>query len=250
MLAIEMRGEVAVLRLEHGKANALDLELLEALAARLVEVEGSAARALVLTGAGTIFSAGVDLFRLLDAGRGYLDRFLPGLDAALRRLYAFPRPAVAAVNGHAIAGGCILALACDRRLMAAGPGRIGVPELLVGVPFPPLPLEIVRAALAPPAAQEAIATGRTYTAEEALARGLADELVPPEDLLDRACQAAAELGAVPPRAYALTKAQLRAPVLARVEAAASLAAEVAAVWADPATHATIRAYLERTIRKK
>jgi enoyl-CoA hydratase len=250
MLAIETRGEVAVLRMEHGKANALDLELLEELAARLAEVEGSAAKALVLTGAGTIFSAGVDLFRLLDAGRAYLDRFLPALDVALRRLYTFPRPAVAAVNGHAIAGGCILALACDRRLMADGPGRIGVPELLVGVPFPPLPLAIVAAALAPPVAQEAIATGRTYTAAEALARGLADELAPPEALLDRACRAAADLGAVPPRAYALTKRQLRAPALARADASADLAAEVAAAWADEATRATIRTYLERTVRKK
>lgn len=249
MLATEMRGEVAVLRMERGKANALDLELLESLSARLVEVEGSAARAVVLTGAGTIFSAGVDLFRLLDAGGDYLDRFLPALDSALRRLYLFPRPAVAAVNGHAIAGGAILALACDRRLMAAGAGRIGVPELVVGVPFPPLPLEIVRAALPPPAAQEAILLGRTYAAEEALARGLADEVVPPDELLERACRTAAELGALSPRAYALTKAQLRAPALARVDAAAGLAAEVAAAWADPATHATIRAYLARTVGK-
>jgi enoyl-CoA hydratase len=249
MLAIERRGEVAVLRLEHGKANALDLELLAGLAARLDEIEGSAARALVLTGRGAIFSAGVDLFRLLDGGSGYLERFLPALDAALLRLFTFPRPAVAAVNGHAIAGGCILALACDHRLLADGPGRIGVPELLVGVPFPALPLEIVRAALPAHRAQEAIVTGRTYPAGEALARGFADELVPAEGLLDRACEVAAALGAVPQEAYALTKRQLRRPVLERARAAADQAGEVAQVWAAESTHRTIRAYLDRTIRK-
>jgi enoyl-CoA hydratase len=250
MLASEMRGDVLVLRMEHGRANALDLELLEGLAARLGEIEASPARALVLTAGGAIFSAGVDLFRLLDGGRPYLDRLLPALDGALRRLYTFPRPVVAAVNGHAIAGGCILALACDHRILADGPGRIGVPELQVGVPFPPLPLEIVRAALPAPAAQEAIATARTYDAREALARGFADELAPPERLLDRACEVAAALGAFPAAAFALTKRQLRRPALANVDAAGDLAPDVAAAWADEATQRTVRAYLERTLRKK
>jgi enoyl-CoA hydratase len=249
MLATEMRDEVMVLRLEHGKANALDLELLEALAARLDEIETSATRALVLTGRGAIFCAGVDLFRLLDGGRGYLERFLPALDAALLRLFTFPRPVVAAVNGHAIAGGCILALACDHRILADGPGRIGVPELQVGVPFPALPLEIVRAALPAHRAQEAIVTGRTYPAAEALARGFADELVPAEALLDRACEVAAALGAVPREAYAITKRQLRRPALERARAAAGEAADVEKIWAAESTHQTIRAYLDRTIRK-
>jgi enoyl-CoA hydratase len=249
MLSTEMRGDVAVLRMEHGRANALDLELLAGLTARLGELEGSAA-ALVLTASGSIFSAGVDLFRLLDGGPGYLERFLPALDEALARLYTFPRPAVAAVNGHAIAGGCILALACDHRILADGPGRIGVPELQVGVPFPPLPLEIVRAALPAPVAQEAIATGRTYAAAEALARGFADELVAPERLLDRACEVAAALGAMPPAAFALTKRQLRQPALDRVEAAGDLRAAVAAAWADEATQRAVRAYLDRTLRKR
>ncbi len=248
MLTVEMRGDVMVLRMEHGKANALDLELLQALAARLDEIESSAT-ALVLTGRGSIFSAGVDLFRLLDGGGGYLDRFLPALDGALRRLFTLPRPAVAAVNGHAIAGGCILALACDHRILADGPGRLGVPEQQVGVPFPALPLEIVRAALAPHHAQEAITTGRTYAASEALARGFADELVPPDRLLDRACEVAAALGAIPAPTFALTKRQLRRPALRRAEEQADLAPEVAAIWAAESTQRTIRAYLDRTLRK-
>jgi len=248
MLTTEMRGDVAVVRMEHGKANALDFELLEEISTRLDELEGSAA-AIVLTGGGAIFSAGVDLFRLLDGGRGYLERYLPILSGTFLRLFTFPLPTVAAVNGHAIAGGCILALACDHRILAAGSSRIGVTELQVGVPFPAMALEIVRSALPPHHAQEAILTARTYPFADALARGFGDEMVPAERLLDRACEVAAALGALPARAYALTKRQLRRPSLERLQDLADLEGEVAEAWTDPATHATIRAYVQRTIRK-
>ena len=143
MIERETRGEVAVLRLAHGKVNAIDVELLEELEEELTAAERSPARALVLTGRGTSFSAGVDLFRVVEEGRFYLELFLPVLSRALGRLFTFPRPVVAAANGHAIAGGAILAFACDHRIVADGPARIGVPELQVGVPFPCLPLEIV-----------------------------------------------------------------------------------------------------------
>src|SRR5262245_17682571 len=137
---------ILTLRLAHGKASALDVELLDAL---LHELDGVAedVHALILTGTGSIFSAGVDLFRLTEEGADYVRRFLPLLSRFLRTLFSFPRPVVAAVNGHAIAGGCVIALACDARLMAEGDATIGLPELLVGVPFPTAAREIVRFAV-------------------------------------------------------------------------------------------------------
>src|SRR5215469_13927210 len=137
---------ILTLRLAHGKASALDVELLDAL---LRELDGVAAdvRALILTGTGSIFSAGVDLFRLTQGGADYVRRFLPLLSRFIRLLFAFPRPVIAAANGHAIAGGCVLVLTADYRLMAEGAGRVGVPELLVGVPFPAAALEVVRFAV-------------------------------------------------------------------------------------------------------
>ncbi len=184
MLQTEQHGDVAVLRLAHGKASALDLELLEALAVELGRIAEGPARALVVTGIGSIFSAGVDLFRVVDGGAEYIDRFLPALDLAIERLLTFPKPTVAAVNGHAIAGGCILALACDRQVAARGPGRIGVPELLVGVPFPPLPLEIVRDAVPAARFAEVIYGGATYGPDEARELGLVGEVVEPDQLLE------------------------------------------------------------------
>ena len=120
----------------------------------------------------------------------------------------------------------------------------------MGVPFPALALEIVRFVLPAHRALEAIATGRTYGAAEAISRGFADELVPADRLLDRACEVAAALGAIPPRSYALTKRQLRRPALERVRALGDLEGEVAAIWAGEGTRRTIREYLARTIGRR
>src|SRR2546430_16049731 len=112
---------ILTLRLAHGKASALDLELCQALQR---EVEAAAEsrdiRALVVTGTGSIFSAGVDLPRMISSGRKYVQDFVEALDAVLRALFLFPKPAVVAANGHAIAGGAVIAFACDYPLISGG----------------------------------------------------------------------------------------------------------------------------------
>ncbi|MGZ5434199.1 MAG: enoyl-CoA hydratase/isomerase family protein, partial [Thermoanaerobaculia bacterium] len=117
--------------------------------------------AVILTGTGSIFSAGVDLFRVVDGGSDYVARFFPALARFVLDLFAFPKPFVVAANGHAIAGGCIFTLCADYRLMAAGTARIGVPELLVGVPFPASVLEVIRYAVPPQHLQMLVYSGRT-----------------------------------------------------------------------------------------
>jgi enoyl-CoA hydratase len=251
MIQREDRGPIAVLRLAHGKANALDTELLEALDRTLRELDDARPAAVVLTGTGSIFSAGVDLLRVLDGGTGYLAGFLPLLARAVRRLFALPRPVVAAVNGHAIAGGCVLACACDLKVMAEGEGRIGVPELRVGVPFPVAPLEVLRFAVPPQHLQKLAYSGRTYGAAEAFEWGLVDELVPPDRLLDRALEAAGQLAAIPAGSFELTKAQLRRPALERIDALHDeLEPRVAAQWASPGVQEHLRDYVDRTLRKQ
>ena len=103
-----------------------------------MELRGSDAKAVVLTGQGKIFSAGVDLKRLSEGGADYIRKFLPVLHKLYDTVFYHPKPVVAAINGHAIAGGCVLACCADRRIMAREGGRIGVTESLVGVPFPAL----------------------------------------------------------------------------------------------------------------
>jgi enoyl-CoA hydratase len=250
MIDREERENIALLRMNHGKVNAMDLDFLGALIAALDGEEASSARAVVLTGAGTAFSAGVDLFQIVSGGAAYVREFLPLLSAALTRLLVFPKPLVAAVNGHAIAGGHLAMAACDRRLLAAGGAKLGVPELRVGVPFPPVALEILRLA-SPGCLQELVYTGRTFGAEEALARGLVHEVVAPERLLTRAEEIANELASFPAEAFRMTKRAVVAPVLERTaKLEAELGAEIAAAWEAPRTIEDIRAYLDRTVGRR
>lgn len=247
----ESYDSITVLRMERGKANALDLELLAALDETLQALEDERPAAVVLTGTGSIFSAGVDLFRMLDTGRDYLVEFLGTLGWSLRRLFTFPAPVVGALNGHAIAGGCILACACDYKVMADGDGRIGVPELRVGVPFPVVALEILRFAVPRQHLQKLAYVGKTYAPADALVWGLVDELVPPAELLDRAVAAAEELAAIPADSFRVTKEHLRRPAIDRIDALqGEVDAAVTNLWDAPATRQHIREYLDRTLKKK
>lgn len=242
---------ITTLRLAHGKASALDLELVDALARAIAELSVSDARAVILTGTGSIFSAGVDLFRLIEEGPEYAERFVAALTPMFLDLFTLGKPVVAAVNGHAIAGGGILAMLADRRLMAAGGGRIGIPELVVGVPFPPAALEMLRFAVPIPVLQSLVYSGRTVTAEEALAAGIIDETVEPESLTTRAEEAARHLASLPPAAFRLTKRQLRDIAADRARSFSSkYDDEMLAIWKSAEAHARIREYLAKTVRKK
>jgi enoyl-CoA hydratase len=240
---------ILTLRLAHGKASALDVELLDALLRELEEIADDT-RALILTGTGSIFSAGVDLFRLTREGADYVREFLPLLSRFVRALFTFPKPVVAAANGHAIAGGCVIVLATDARLMAEGAGRIGLPELLVGVPFPTAAMEVVRFAVPRDKVQSLIYTGRTMLPRDALTAGLVDEVVAPDNLLTRAQEVAGQLSLIPPPAYRLTKQSIRAEALERMERANDgNIEEMLQVWSAPETHAHIRDYLHQTLGK-
>lgn len=246
MLHIQDHSGITVLRLDHGKAHALDIDLCRALQQALAErVRDDSVRALVLTGTGSIFCAGVDLFRLIDGGADYIDEFVPLLVATFHELFAFPQPVVAAINGHAIAGGCVLAAASDYRIMADGSGTIGVPELRVGVPFPLVAIEILRFATSTAHLQELVYGGKTYTAAEAHGRGLVDEVVPSGELLDQARETAARLSSDPIARFRITKRQLRRPAIERMERlAAQTDAEVLAAWKNAVTLGAIRSYLD------
>lgn len=236
---------IAVLTLDHGPVNALDLELLTALPVTLAEVAD--ARAVVLTGRGRSFSAGVDLNRIVDGGRAYVGEFLPALSRAALALFAHPRPVVAAVNGHALAGGCVLAAAGDLRLMSGG--TIGLTELAVGVPFPTVPLEIMRHAVGPAAERMVLSPGR-LTPGQATATGLVHEVVEPDQLLDTALREAGSLATAPAEVYALAKRQLRRPALDRIDAhEATDDPLVAEIWGDERTAEALRGYLASLRRR-
>lgn len=262
MIHREREGSVTVLRMEHGKVQALDAELMEQLSEALDETlgetsapdesagEGGAgpARAVVLTGTGKAFSAGVDLFRVVEGGRDYVESFLPALTRGLLTLFTHPRPVVAAINGHAIAGGAILACACDARILADGDLRMGVPELEVGVPYPTLAMEVLRWAVPPQHLQRLVYGASTYGPDHAFNFGLVDEVVAADLILPRAVQVASAYGALDPQAFQLTKRTLRRPALERFEnLAPSFDRQVVERWAAPETLEAIRGYLKRSV---
>ena len=248
MIDVDDSAPTATLRLAHGKVNALDVEILDALTAALAALERSACRALVVVGHGRAFSAGVDLFRVLDGGPAYADELIPALGRAFLGLFGFPKPVVAAVNGPAIAGGCVIAAACDRRILASG-APIGASELRVGVPFPASALEILRHACGD-RAEAVILSGGIFRDAEALALRLADEIVDADEVLARAMAVADDLGTLPGDGYRLAKEQLRRPTVERIVAEAAGDTLVQAAWGSADTVAAVRASLERTTGRK
>jgi len=244
MLDVEQRSGVAVVRLRHGKVNALDLELLQALTAALHEVDQSAA--LVITGTGTAFSAGVDLHRIVAGGPPYVQEFLPALSAAFMAIFDHPGPVLAAINGHAIAGGCVIAAACDVRMMSQG--KIGLAELSVGVPFPPSAMEILRHVIGP-AAGRLVLTAALLDAPQALSMGLIDSIEAPEALLDSVLHQAQTMARIPADVFAFSKRQLQRPARERIAARSADQEAVLAMWSSARTRDAIAGYLS-TLRQR
>ncbi len=250
MIDTEIGDGIAVATMRHGKVNALDIEFCDALAARFTELASSPeVKAVVLTGQGKAFCAGVNLLRLSEGGADYVRQFMPSLHKFFEAVFFHPKPVVAAVNGHAIAGGCVLAACADRRIMARGEARIGVTELLVGVPFPVLAFEIMRLAVPGRFLPEALYSGATYLPEAAIERGLIDELAEPSEVLEDAYAVAQELAALAPKAFAQTKAQLRQTAAERVARDAATEQAATEIWASAETISYVRAYVQRTLKK-
>ncbi len=246
MIEIHSVENVRVLTLSSGRVNALDVDLLEELTLAVGDLARSDGGALVITGAGRAFSAGVDLKRVVEEGADYTDRLVPALSDAFEAVYTYPGPTVAAVNGAAIAGGCVLACACDRRLITPD-AQIGVTEVHVGVAFPVAALEVMRYACGDHA-DVVLLGGRTYRGAEAIAAGLAHRVVD-GDLMGTAVAEASELGGIPADAYRHTKGQLRGPTLARIREAADIDGEVRRMWSSEETQQRIAAYVERLRRR-
>lgn len=225
-----------LVRLDRPPVNALDIELNEAITATFTTVSGP----VVLTGTGRCFSAGVDLRAILDGGPAYTARFLDSLVAAFLAVFDYPAPVVAAVNGHALAGGCVIAMATDARYMASG--TIGITEIAVGVPFPVSAIEICRHVMGASATAAALG-GQSVSPDEAVRLGWVDATVEADALLDVAAARARALGALSPEAYAFTKQQLHRPARAAISAGSDVYAVES--WCSDATRARIAEFVAR-----
>ena len=214
---IEHDGRVAVFRLNRPPANAIDLEFAVEIEAAFTRLMDSDAGAVVMTGSGGFFSAGLDLKHVPYYGRDEQRAMVTTINRMIARLYACPRPVVGAINGHAIAGGLIVALACDYRVGSAAPCKLGVTEARAGIPFPAAAMAVLQAELAPNVARILTLRANNVSPETALAYGLVDELQPSARVVPAAIEVARDLAGIPPDAYARIKRQLRGATIARID---------------------------------
>ncbi|HVR09879.1 MAG TPA: enoyl-CoA hydratase/isomerase family protein, partial [Thermoanaerobaculia bacterium] len=205
---------------------------------------------LVLSGAPGMFSAGLDVPHLLTLDRDGIRALWSSFYALLRGIAASPLPVVAAITGHSPAGGAVLALYCDLRVMAEGEFRIGLNEVRVGLPMPPVILAAMRRLVGPRLAERMCVSGALVSPAEAARIGLVDEVAPPERVVERAVAMAAELAALPGAAMAATRRLARADLVAMFDAAGAEMESVLDSWFSAEAQATMRALVERLARKR
>ena len=215
---LEQHEGIAILWLDRPPVNAIDLSTLRAADAQLQALEAQEEiGAVVLTGNGRCFSAGLDLKAVPRYTPAEQRETVLTLNRVVTRLYRLPIPTVAAVNGHAIAGGLVFALACDYRVGPSAGCELGLTEARAGIPFPAAPLAVVKAELSPPVVRRLTLIARNVDPEHAVQDGILDELQPPARVLERAAEMARQLAAIPRVAYAQVKRQFRSEVIAALE---------------------------------
>jgi enoyl-CoA hydratase len=224
-IALESHDGVAVLRIDRPPANAICLETAREFEVAFATEAIAQARALVITGTGRFFSGGLDLKQVPTYSQAEQRELLGALNRLLAKLYAHPAPVVAAINGHAVAGGFILALATDYRVGPSGAAQFGLTETRLGIPFPAVPMIILHAELAPQDVRYGTLYARSFGPDEAQRRGALDELQPPEAVLARGLEVARDLAGMPAGCYRRVKHQLRRAAIAEIDAVLATGAE-------------------------
>jgi enoyl-CoA hydratase len=217
MIRLEKDGRLATLRLDKARGNAIDMPLCRELlrVTRELGADDGVGGVLLASAHPKLFCPGLDLVTLLTYDRNALREFMEVFSEAVEELYAFPKPAVAALAGHAVAGGCVLALTADHRILRRGV-QIGLNELKIGVPLPWSVAVLLRSSVPPQSLSEVALLGTSVADERALALGLVHELAPTEGFEEFCRGRAREFVDREPGALRTTKGYLRKGVLAEM----------------------------------
>ena len=244
MLHIQFHDVVAEIRMDRPPANALNRELVEQLLAGLETARMDGARAIVLTGRPGMFSGGLDVPELLALDRRHIEAFWGLFFNLTRQLAASPVPVIAAVSGHAPAGGAVLALNCDWRIGVAGKFKIGLNEVQVGLPVPGTVLVALEQVVGPRLARRLATRGEMLSMDDAAAAALLDELVAADQLLPTALARANELLALPPVAMNTTRLAAKARLIEALNSSGDVAAATG-WWFSVETQAEMRKLVAR-----
>lgn len=239
----KLRSAMKTIRLEGPGKNSLSTELMERM---LSSVREAGDAPLLLTGEGDAFSAGLNLKEVASLDVAGLTRFLGVLEDLVTALYEHPGPTVAWVNGHAIAGGCVMTLCCDVRVMTAREGaRIGLNEVALGLRFPPRTYKMCANRVPGPSLGRVLLEAGLYSASEAVSLGLIDVIGEKEDAVARL----EKLASHPRDAYAAAKRTLRGTLAVPEEEQRRFLSEVVPTWAAPELKARLRAVLDKKSTK-
>lgn len=207
---LQKHDGIATVTLTRGKVNAINGPVVDEIRESLKSLEHDAeVKAIILTGAGKFFSFGFDVPEFLSFDKAQFARFLTAFTDLYTYLFTYPKPVVAALNGHTVAGGCMLALACDYRVMVTGKGKISLNELGFGASVFAGITEMLRFAVGSAYAAKVLYSASMYSAEDAQSLGLVDEVAAEADLMAAAVKMASTLGAKNPPAFAGIKSLLR-----------------------------------------
>lgn len=212
-LRIGRSAELGIITLDRGKVNALNGPIIRELSDCLDRfAQDESVRGLILTGAGKFFSFGFDIPEFLGFTKETFVDYLTSFTSFYTKVFVYPKPVVAALNGHAVAGGCMIATACDARVMASGNGKIALNEITFGASVFAGCVAMLQHWVGGQNAEQILYSGRMYLAEEARRLGLVDEVAPPEELIARAEAHAHRLASQDPVAFASIKSLVRGPL--------------------------------------
>ncbi len=207
---IHTENHVAVLTYERGKVNAINEAAAEELLSRLDELRSDAnVKALIITGKDKFFSFGLDIPEFLNYSKDDFVRFVTKFADLYTRLFLFPKPVIAALNGHTVAGGCMLATACDYRIMANGKGKISLNEINFGSSLFPGSAFMLKYCVGDRLSETVAFTGAMFSPEEAKSIGLIDEIVMPEEISTRSMVVALDYASRYGKAFESIKNLLR-----------------------------------------
>jgi len=232
-------------RLSRGHGNAINPELARDLALAFRQAGAdSAVRGVLFAASGKLFCPGLDVQELIELDRASMERFVIDFAELILTMYSFEKPVVAALHGHTIAGGCVLSLTTDWRVLSSG-ALIGLNEIRVGVPLPFGVALILRDSVPPARLEEVGLFGRNYSGEEAVAAGLAHEIHSAEEFEAHCRERLGKLASRDARAFGITKRYLRSATVERIrDRESSLTHEFLDSWFSGETQARLRSIVE------
>jgi len=239
---IATTDSIATVTMNRGKVNALNEDMVDELRGVIDELrEKTDARAVILTGQGKFFSFGFDVPELYDYSPDDFTRYLRKFTGLYTDMFVFPKPLIAAINGHAVAGGCMLATACDVRLMVGGSAKISLNEITFGSSVFAGSVEMLRGIVGSRHAEKILLGGKMMVADEAHSMRLIDKVVHESGLMSSATTIAREMAALDPRAFAGIKGLLRNPIVEEMKAREEKSiADFVEIWYSPETRESLK----------